>query len=390
MEPLLQPFESERLGDCLKANLAGDWTHFRAAVAFVKRSGVKHIVAPLSAFAKEREVQIIVGIDHQGTSYEGLEDLLEAVSPKGCIVVFHNPLAYTFHPKLYLFKSATHARVIVGSGNLTEGGLFTNYEAAIQCRLDLAEPEHAAALQSVESALDHWANLESGAALMLDRGLLSRLRSLRLVPKETYIPSSESSVQSGAVASPFTARRERRAPVVEKRVPEKHAAHSPAAVDEVVEPPARQSPVSCFVMTLQQTDMGVGQTSEGTSKRSPEIFIPLAARDAQPSFWAWRDGFTEDRTKPGKFDRQVDVRIAGVNVSVNMMTWPDRHDFRLRSSVLRSAGSVGDILRIEKVGPGLGFEYYVEIIPFGTAPHSEHLLRCTSSVRNSKKQYGYY
>ena len=44
-------------------------------------------------------------------------------------MVFHNPLPHTFHPKLYLFKSDDHAEMVMGSGNLTEGGLYTNYEA---------------------------------------------------------------------------------------------------------------------------------------------------------------------------------------------------------------------------------------------------------------------
>lgn len=77
-------------------------------------------------------------------------------------------------------------------------------------------------------------------------------------------------------------------------------------------------------------------------------------------------------------------------ITVNMMTWPDRHDFRLRSESLRSAAKVGDILRIEKVNPELGFDYYVEIISEGTAPHTEHLLFCTGVVRSSRKRFGYF
>ena len=38
-----------------------------------------------------------------------------------------------------------------------------------------------------------------------------------------------------------------------------------------------------FLMTLQRTDVGVGQTTTGTSRRSPEIFVPLSARDAAPA-----------------------------------------------------------------------------------------------------------
>ena len=57
-----------------------------------------------------------------------------------------------------------------------------------------------------------------------------------------------------------------------------------------------------FVMTLQRTDVGVGQTTEGTSRRSPEIFIPLAARDFDPEFWGWPRRFTTDRDWPGPFE----------------------------------------------------------------------------------------
>ena len=318
MELLRQPDESTRLGDWLQANLAKDWTHFRAAVAFVKRSGVKHVAPRLAAFAKVRAVEIIVGADHQGTSYEGLEGLLQAVSPNGRVVVFHNRLPYTFHPKLYLFRSATHAEVVVGSGNLTEGGLFSNYEASLRLRLDLAKPEDAAALRSVEAALDEWSNLGSGTARILDDGLLNRLRSLRLVPMEalTPSPSGESSAGSGA-ASPFAARREPPAPFVGRRTSKQEAGSFGGEMKEGV----RQPPsVVCFVMTLQNTDVGVGQTSEGTSRRSPEIFIPLAARDAHPSFWDWPDGFSEDPAKPGKRDRQARVRFGDATIFVNMMT----------------------------------------------------------------------
>ncbi len=392
MEIMRQPGESGRLGDWLTANLDRDWTHFRAAVAFVKRSGVKHVAAPLAAFAKVQRVEIVVGVDHEGTSYEGLEDLLRAVSPNGRVVVFHNRLRHTFHPKLYLFRSATHAEVVVGSGNLTEGGLFTNYEASLRLGLDLAKPEDTAALRSVESALDEWSNLGSGTALVLDDGLLSRLRNLRLVPMEALTPSfsGESSAGSGAVASPFAAHRERPAPFEAKPTSKPQAGVPSGEMREGTIGLGHQpSSAICFVMTLQNTDVGIGQTSEGTSRRSPEIFIPLAARDANPSFWDWPHGFSEDPAKSEKRDRQTRVRLGDATIAVNMMTWPDRHDFRLRSEALRRAANVGDILRMEKAEPELDFDYYIEIIPKGTAPHTEHLLFCTGVVRNSKKRFGY-
>ena len=144
-------------------------------------------------------------------------------------------------------------------------------------------------------------------------------------------------------------------------------------------------------MTLQRTDVGVGQATTGTSRRSPEIFIPLAARNANPDFWNWPSAFTPDPQRSGKLDRTgVRMRLGGEIVTVNMMTWPVKHDFRLRCEALRSAGNIGDILRMEKVDPSTGYEYYVEVIPEGTSQHPTYLTLCRNSVRNSMKMYGYY
>ena len=116
-----QPAKSSRLGDYLNENLAKDWTHFRAAVAFVKRSGVRHIETNLAKFAQNSYVEFLVGIDHRGTSHEGLKDLLQAVAPTGKVLVFHNPGFRTFHPKIFMFRSSDTAEVMVGSGKFDRG-----------------------------------------------------------------------------------------------------------------------------------------------------------------------------------------------------------------------------------------------------------------------------
>jgi hypothetical protein len=143
-------------------------------------------------------------------------------------------------------------------------------------------------------------------------------------------------------------------------------------------------------MTLQRTDVGVGQTTTGASRRSPEIFVPLAARDHAPEFWGWPDKFVEDAATAGKMDRSnVRMRLAGDIISVNMMTWPVRRDFRLRSEALRSAGDVGDILRLERA-VGKPFDYYAAIIPAGSSEYPHYDGLCVNDVRNSKKRFGYY
>ena len=398
MELILQPFQFGRLGDRLKAAFSKHhWTSFRAAIAFVKRSGTRHVAPDLAALSQTADVEIIVGIDHGGTSSEGLRDLLSAISPKGRVIVFHNPLPFTFHPKIYLFRSSSVAELMIGSGNLTEGGLFSNYEAGLHISLDLADSGDAAVLSSVEQALNSWADLSSGTALLLDDLLLAQLGELGLVPSEATSADRTAGGRSPPQTheSPFAARSEPGAPSFHPR------GLSPAqSIDEagspedahpgVPSPSARQEPL-CFVMTLHLTDVGHGQTTAGTSRRSPEIFIPLVARDAHPGFWGWPDAFQQDPDKPGKRDRYgVRVRLGDEIVDVNMMTWPDKYDFRLRSEPLRSAGNVGDILRMEKTAPSSGCEYEIKIIRQDTEEYSTHLDQCRESVRNSQKKYGYY
>src|SRR5580693_4442940 len=92
------PDDPKRMGDLLVENLYGaKWTLFRAAVAFVKNSGVKHIKAALQNFLTQGNAKVSAGIDHAGTSKEGLSELLEALGTKGEGWVFHNAGPYTFH-----------------------------------------------------------------------------------------------------------------------------------------------------------------------------------------------------------------------------------------------------------------------------------------------------
>jgi hypothetical protein len=151
-------------------------------------------------------------------------------------------------------------------------------------------------------------------------------------------------------------------------------------------------------MTLQKTDVGVGQTTKGTQRRSPEIFIPLVSRDFDPQFWGWPDLYVPDPawTGPldgdgrGKMDRpNVMVRLGGNTFPVHMWYNSDKRDLRLRSEHMRSAGVIGDILYVERSDGKSGFAYYVDVIPQGSERFSEYIVQCNKTVRNSKKAWGY-
>jgi len=404
MKFIHQPSTTNRLGEFLIGNLQKPWPNFRAAIAFVKQSGTRHIVRHLTAFSQSGCSELIVGIDHRGTSKEGLEDLLAGVGASGRVVVFHNPISSTFHPKVYLFRSDTNAEVLIGSGNMTEGGIFTNYEASVLLSLDLSVAADASILQSIEAVLDEWADTTTGTARLLDGTFLTTLVARGYVPVEALAPlerdddghdenSGETAESTEALEALFAARGVARAPSVGRshRSPTAGTSSATTSTASASPGPAGSVQTKGFVMTLQRTDVGTGQVTPGTSRRSPEVFVPLSARDADPDFWGWPSEFNQDAAKPRKFDRTgVRMRIGTEVVNVNMMTWPDKHDFRLRSEALRSAGNIGDILRIERTDAASGYDYFAVVIPPGTTDYPIYRALCTNTVRNSKRLFGYY
>jgi hypothetical protein len=358
---------------------------------------VQHLAEALTRFGERGGVtRIAVGVDLEGTTSEGLRLLLESVRGDARITVVHNENGSTFHPKVYLFEGPAAADLIVGSGNLTSGGLFTNYETGVHLRVDPQEDSEAQILANVKEQLSQWTTPDGRLVQELTPELLDRLIRLRYVVSEAEVRERRRRDRDAASAAgagarehlfpslpvPAAPRVERKATRPVREVPVGGVEGTPTA-----SPQARRG----FVMTLKQTDVGTGQTTPGTSRRSPEIFIPLIARDFDPDFWGWDAQFTKDAAKPGKFDRPgVRMRLGTATIEVNMMTWPDKHDFRLRSESLRSAGKPGDILRIERTEGVRGFEYYVEVIPQGTAMYDTFLRLCTNPVRNSDRLWGYY
>ena len=438
MQFIAQPFGEVRLGEFLLAHLVDpQWTTFRAAVAFAKRSGTQYIRQALRDFSDRAQVRISVGVDLYGTSREALTDLLQATS-LGEVFVYRNNGPYTFHPKVYLFKSAVRAEVLAGSGNLTGGGLFTNYEASLAVSLDLAVPEDAAFLTLVEATLDAWSQPQQGICYALTPQLIDQLVAAGLVRSEAELAVMQQSLapvpppQPPAGPAPAEATAQPAAPqvpappplfipvtvpgpppITAPPVPPFAAEADAEAVAGATElpsatvlPPPGIVPLqvggaTCFVMTLQNTDVGVGQTTQGTSRRSPEVFVPLAALDMNPGFWTFPDQFTEDvawnnahpqnrRNGLGKMDRMnVSMRIGTVQ-TVSMFFNPRKGDFRLRNEALRSSGNVGDILLVRRVDPVNGFEYDIQVAPQGSPLFQQLAPFCNTSAPNSLKQFGYF
>lgn len=95
------------------------------SVAYLKNSGVELLKESLDENKDSNaKISIITSLDFGITDVEGLRESLNM--GLRCSIMH----AKNFHPKLYIFEMGEgNAAMIVGSSNLSNGGLSTNYEA---------------------------------------------------------------------------------------------------------------------------------------------------------------------------------------------------------------------------------------------------------------------
>lgn len=129
MELMNQPFTGQLGNRLIELLDVPDYHTLNIAVAFAKNSGVLRIKDALERFRKRGgKVNACVGIDLGGTSYEALTALLLYTDS---LNVVHSEKGQTFHPKIYQFVGKDKGLVVVGSHNLTGGGLWTNFESSV-------------------------------------------------------------------------------------------------------------------------------------------------------------------------------------------------------------------------------------------------------------------
>ncbi|RUQ10648.1 MULTISPECIES: phospholipase D family protein [Kocuria] len=133
-------------------------------VAFAREAGIKRLAPYLDSFrARGGQVEVTCGIDLDGTSYEGLKELYRQCDS---LSVFHAEGNQTFHPKMYCFLGQRDTSLIVGSSNLTAGGLWTNIESSLIVTHSSEEPAPISLdidsyVASLRSADDSYRALES-------------------------------------------------------------------------------------------------------------------------------------------------------------------------------------------------------------------------------------
>lgn len=402
MKIINQPWDGagQRLGDHLNRLLRETprFDHVFMVVAFVKKSGLSRLADALREFMDAGGwVGAVIGIDQQGTSTEGLRLLLVCSDEA---YVFHNrAFSSTFHPKVYLFeRSDEQAVAIVGSGNLTAGGLYTNYETSLLLELDLNHVQDREVYESLRSVYEQATDLTGGMTRSLDEELIAELVRRGMVVSErralpTRRPAAETvegveeHVDTEVPESLF-----RRSPVLP---PPTVARRLPMVPEEEVPPQVAPVPAGvadAFVMTLGSRDV------RQRPAYSRDIYIPLAARDATPSFWGWADQFQPGSGETVGTYTERFLRIHVYNAQgerhdesqVRLYSYAEKSEFRLNCTALVQGANVGDILLIRTLTDDPDWDYEASVISVSDPSYASLLTACSTLVKPpSTKRWGY-
>jgi hypothetical protein len=116
------------------------------------------------------------------------------------LYVYHNSRSepkYTFHPKLYAFEKESRAVVFVGSSNLTEGGLYTNYEVNSNFECNLNDRKQAREFRIVKRIFKTYSN-NPGLSKLMTSERIEKLRRYLLDETRTHWPSPRKGKKTGS------------------------------------------------------------------------------------------------------------------------------------------------------------------------------------------------
>lgn len=310
----------------------------RIVVAWARISGVALLRDALAE--RMANLELVVGLSMGGTSAEALA-YLQALCAK--VYVFHKHPRQTFHPKIYCMDSGEdpprRASVLVGSSNLTGGGLYSNYEGNLAVELNPSiELSDAELYRSVVSEFGEIVDSEFCTILagtdhiraLLQDGFVKTEKKLRKKAAEDAAAGPRLGKKTGFFSSPPPALPQVALPPLAVEFDEEEG---PAGDLEVgvgaLEPPAEpetKAPVAdgrFFVRTLTPNDVNKLHGAAGTFE--PDLAVTV--RDADPHFWGWQDRFASmDRGDGARLEwaasaRLITTRTGPIGIRVDFVQW---------------------------------------------------------------------
>jgi HKD family nuclease len=146
---ILQAVTTANHAKALQALLAlPDPTEVLVSVAFVKEPGLDAVEAAIKPVAAK--AKFFIGIRNDITSIQAVKRLL-AMKVK-LYAVDTGSRKIIFHPKLYMAANDSKASIMIGSANLTFGGLHNNIEVSTYMDLDLSNASDKKFRQEITNA----------------------------------------------------------------------------------------------------------------------------------------------------------------------------------------------------------------------------------------------
>ena len=127
-----------------------DITKVIISVAFLNYRGfvlLKDLLSPIAD-----KTIVFTGMQNGITSFQGVAASVES----GCktYVVDTGSKSILFHPKVYLCMNSDEAKLVLGSANLTSGGLTANIEASLKLVADLSSSDDARFIADLVTKLE--------------------------------------------------------------------------------------------------------------------------------------------------------------------------------------------------------------------------------------------
>ncbi|MGV8877559.1 MAG: phospholipase D-like domain-containing protein [Sphingobacteriaceae bacterium] len=156
---------------------------FTGISAFASETGVYGLAHYLNtARSNFKNLNLIVGVDLEGTSKEALEEILAANINS---YIFYQKEQPVFHPKIYLFEGAKEFKLIIGSTNLTRGGLFTNVESSLLIEFNSTDKKGLTLLTEFKAYYKSLFNFSDPNLFKISSAVINDFYTDGIIPDET-------------------------------------------------------------------------------------------------------------------------------------------------------------------------------------------------------------
>jgi HKD family nuclease len=338
------------------------FTQFRFMVAFARWAGIFLIDPALQRFAARPGTGVTgyVGVDLGGTTVEALTYLSELTGSKISIVEA-NMRGVVFHPKVYEFTGPTGWLTVVGSSNLTMGGLLSNVESVV---VVTGQPKDRS---PAEALFDYLAPKKPFTADHIRRVTPALLEEL--APRLDHYSKPSPDARSRSGLSPGKALRDATFPNP-GRPPSPASGRRPSGRGSRRHPPvstAATTPTRREELYVELWD----ETRDGTQVQLPRrVFTDFfgAAVDAVTWIAVRRPGESSD----------LRIRLQGFPNSTFRISLP---------FVGHSAPGAGRraVLRFVRLGQD---QYSCDVAHLGDRRYDEWLALCTERTTNTSKRFG--